>query len=627
MITSRCHRLDMKKSTCYSVLRWRNAVLRLRSPSDILAHAPFSLSSAKICCCRNDSHTRLAFAMTSFFPASRLSIHESVDEKRSTRSSTSSENPPLGTPVSQPGGLFSRWRGPPRQVLDLDSIATQPSVFDDSVTLEVYRPPPQYENAHRFDPKARWTWREEKRVVRKIDIRIMLWAAIMFFALDLDRTNISQANTDNFLGDLKLTTNDFNLGNTLFRLSFLIAELPSQLISKRVGPDVWVPCQMIAWSVVALSQYWLKGRTSFLVTRFLLGFCEGGFIPDIVLYLSYFYTRTELPIRLAFFWVSNYVSHIFSAFLATGILKLRGVNGQSGWRYLFLLEGCFTLSIGLLSFLLMPPGPTQTKNKWFRPKGWFSDREEIIMVNRILRDDPSKSDMHNRQGLSPRKIWEGMKDWRLWPLPRTVPTGPPQVYLTLSLKHLGFTTTQANLLTIPSTVIGLIMLLVAAFLSEAINSRVLATMILQIWALPLLIALYSFNSFTSQWSYFTVVTLITGFPYVHPIQVAWTSRNSFSVRTRTVSASCYNIFVQAGAIIYANIYRKDDAPLYKRGNRTLIGICCMNIVLYILTFFFYRTINRARDRKWDSWSKKEQQEYVETTKDVGNQRLDFRFAY
>ncbi|KAJ7110332.1 major facilitator superfamily domain-containing protein [Mycena crocata] len=537
--------------------------------------------------------------------------------------------PPLGAPISSSTGLWTRWKRP---ALDLDSIATQPSVFDDPVTLEAYRPPPQYENTHRFDPAARWTWREEKRVVRKIDLRIMIWAGLMFFALDLDRSNISQANTDNFLGDLKMTTNDFNLGNTLFRLSFLLAELPSQLVSKRVGPDNWIPTQMVAWSTVAFSQYWLQGRKSFLATRFLLGFLQGGFIPDVVLYLSYFYTKNELPIRLAYFWVSNYVSHIVSAFLATGILRLRGVGGQAGWRYLFLLEGLLTLTLGLGSFLMMPAGPTQTKNKYLRPKGWFTEREETIMVNRVLRDDPSKSDMHNREGLSPKSIFQALKDWKMWPLyclglVHMIPTGPPQIYLTLSLKNLGFTTTESNLLTIPSTVIGLLMLLFTAYLSEIVNSRVAATIVLQLWALPLLIALYTFDKFTSQWVYFAVVTLVTGFPYVHPIQVAWASRNSYSVRTRTISASCYNMFVQAGAIVYSNIYRTDDKPLYKRGNRALIGVCSMNIVLYLATFFFYRTLNRLRDKKWNAWSKKEQQDYVENTKDVGNERLDFRFAY
>jgi len=100
----------------------------------------------------------------------------------------------------------------------------------------------------------------------------------------------------------------------------------------------------------------------------------------------------------------------------------------------------------------------------------------------------------------------------------SVPVGPPQVYLTLTLRNLGFNTTQSNLLSIPSIVLGIITLLAAAYFSELINSRVIATVILQFWALPLLVTLYLFNKQTSQWAYFAVVTLITGFPYVHPIQ-------------------------------------------------------------------------------------------------------------
>ena len=93
----------------------------------------------------------------------------------------------------------------------------------------------------------------------------------------------------------------------------------------------------------------MTGKSTFYLTRSLLGLIEGGFIPDVILYLSYFYKGNELPIRLSYFWGAYISTNIVSAFLAYGILHLGGRNGMAGWQWLFALEGSLTALIGITS--------------------------------------------------------------------------------------------------------------------------------------------------------------------------------------------------------------------------------------------------------------------------------------
>ena len=338
--------------------------------------------------------------------------------------------------------------------LNPEAVATQRSVFDDPALAPYFRPRDDYENLRAFDPDERWTWAEELPSIRRLDWRVTAWACVAFFALDMPRGNINQANTDNFLDDLGLSTNDYNLGQTLFRAAFLVAELPSQLISKKLGPDRWIPIQMIAWSFVSGSQFWLSGKASFLTCRILIALLQGGFVPDIILYLSYFFKSSELPFRLALFWISARMTDVVAALLAAGILQISSSEGREGWRWLFMIEGIVTFFIGIWSIFQMVPSITQTKAKW-RPNGWFTEREEKICVNRVLRDDPSKGDMHNREAITPRMLWKSLGDYDVWPIyalgiTYAVPFITQEQYYTLTLRRMQFNTLRSNLLTIPA---------------------------------------------------------------------------------------------------------------------------------------------------------------------------------
>jgi hypothetical protein len=208
-----------------------------------------------------------------------------------------------------------------------------------------------------------------------------------------------------------------------------------------------------------------------------------------------------------------------------------------------------------------------------------------------------------------------------------IPPSPPNTYLSYILRQLGFSTFQANMLLIPSQFLFAVQLLIVTWLSKKLKERALVSSLSNFWIFPWLVALVAVPGSASPWVRYALLSGLLSYPYCHAILVGWNAANSNAVRTRAVSAALYNMFVQAGNMIASNIYRNDDQPLYRRGNRILLGICSFNIFLFFAVKAFYLWRNKVRDTRWNAMTKAEQDEYVVSTKDQGMKRLDFRFVH
>lgn len=199
--------------------------------------------------------------------------------------------------------------------------------------------------------------------------------------------------------------------------------------------------------------------------------------------------------------------------------------------------------------------------------------------------------------------------------------------------------------------IAVFLMLGLATIAEVTGQLAATASILQFWSLPFLIYLRVVDTTkVSKWLTWGMTSLLLAAPLGtqicrehhldpsenillmlttppgHPVQVGWVSRNSNTVRSRTVGAALYNMFLHAGVITSSNIYRADDAPLYRRGNSVLIGIACLNLLLYTLAKAYYVWRNRSRERKWSAMTPEEKLVYLSENKDLGNKKLDFRFA-
>lgn len=211
-----------------------------------------------------------------------------------------------------------------------------------------------------------------------------------------------------------------------------------------------------------------------------------------------------------------------------------------------------------------------------------------------------------------------------------IPATPVQSYLTLTLKRLGFTTFVSNMLTAPSAGLQIITMLLLAWSSNHFNERAWHCFFGEFWLLPMFIGLLTIPDGGREWGRFSLITLISGYPYFHPLVSSWISENSFDVKKRAITAATYNVIVQIGSLIGSQIYRSWDSPYYKAGNKVCISLVALTLVTFVAQRQYLVYLNKQKETAWNAMTAEERLEYqndqAAREKD-GNKRLDFRFQY
>jgi MFS family permease len=153
------------------------------------------------------------------------------------------------------------------------------------------------------------------------------------------------------------------------------SELPSNLVLKKISPKIWLPLLTSIWGIFTICFGFVQGYGSFVAVRALLGVAEGGLLPGMVLYLSQFYRRTELAVRIGIFYTAASLSGAFGGLLARGLSAIGHRGGLEGWRWIFVIEGLITVLCGVISYLLLPNG--------IHSAGFLSQEEKDFAQNRL----------------------------------------------------------------------------------------------------------------------------------------------------------------------------------------------------------------------------------------------------
>ena len=241
----------------------------------------------------------------------------------------------------------------------------------------------------------------EVKIIRKLQIRIIPFIFLLFFVAYLDRINIGfAALTMN--KELAITSQQFGLLAGIFFCGYFFFEVPSNLVLHKIGARIWVARILISWGIVAVLTGFVRTVHQLYFARFLLGLAEAGYVPGILLYLTFWFRQRELAQAIALFMTAVPVTSFVGAPLSGLILDHVYWLGVSSWRWLLMLEGVPAVVCGLLTYFLLPNRPAEARFLNEEEKGWISAE--------LLREERQKLARHR---ISAVQVFTNGRVWHL----------------------------------------------------------------------------------------------------------------------------------------------------------------------------------------------------------------------
>lgn len=217
----------------------------------------------------------------------------------------------------------------------------------------------------------------EKKLLLKLDAFFVPVIMLVYLSCFLDRTNIGNVKIAGMPQDIGATTQEFSTAVSIFYATYVAFEAPWAIMMKKLTPRVLLTTLCVIWSLTTIFSGFITNITGLYVARLVLGACEGGLFPGLNLYLTMVYKREEQAKRVSYLFVCTALSGAFGGLLAYVLLKMDGVAGYAGWRWVYIIEGIASILIGVVVWFGLPNDPS---NAYF-----LNDEEKRIMRVRALQ--------------------------------------------------------------------------------------------------------------------------------------------------------------------------------------------------------------------------------------------------